>query len=254
MANRSNTELDQQRTKTWARYLAVTAGVREGKRLEQLICDRSDMNCDEPSGIFRAYLTGKRKPFVKWMPTPRAPWVDRADVIWPSTRDWFYTPVWYLLEEQEYLASQIMECVRLLPPRFKNILLLDSHERSPAALTLGELWLDRIYELVDPVSPWALGAMACALRRAELAGQSPIFRQAGVGLIWLLDRLIPELDPWVQEPVKELRSLIMQRLATIVYPGSALLRVPISKNDLDRFTRGVIDFVAKRDALFNHRG
>lgn len=236
---------------TWSRTLAVAAGVREGKSLERLVVERAGMWRDEPGGIWSDYLVGAHKCFKKWVPTPHAPWVDKAAEIWPGTSDWFYTPAWYLLEDQEYLPSQIMKCAQLLPPRFRDILLLNSHEKSPAALTLSELWLDLIYELADPVSPWALGAMACALRRAELAGQSPIFRRAGVGLIWLLDRLIPGLDPWVQEPVKELRSLMMQHLAAIVYPGSALLRVPISENDLDRFTRGVDDFVAKRDAPFD---
>lgn len=69
--------------------------------------------------------------------------------------------------------------------------------------------------------------------------------------VWLLDKLIPTLDPWIQEPLGRLRGLVVQRMSEVVYPGSVLLRAPIVSETLDVFSLGMQRFIAQRDAPFD---
>lgn len=215
------------------------------------VCELINSERDEPTGRWRKYLAGKDRPFVKWEARPLAPLVDATAALWPEVGAWFYTPVWYLLEEQEYVPSQIMACAALLPDGYKANLIAHADEKSPAGLVLLDLWPDLLYELAAPMTPWALGAIACAFRRAELAGQVAVYRRAAVGIVWLLDRLMPALDPWVQEPLARLRELVIERMSGVVYPGSVLLSAPISSGDLEGFTLGVQQFIKQRDAPFD---
>lgn len=249
MANRKKSELDLLRSTVWARYIAVRVDMRQGKTLELEIARLLNIERDEATGRWPKYLKGKARPFVKWEPRPAAPLVDATATLWPEAAAWFYTPVWFLLEEQEYLPSQIMACVALLPQCYRENLIPYPDEHSPAGLVLLELWPDLIYELAYPVTPWALGALACAFRRAELAGQLPVYRRAAVGIVWVLDQLIPTLDPWVQEPLASLRRLVVQRIDAAVYPGGLML--PFSMADLKSFSLGVDEVKSRSEAPFD---
>lgn len=224
----------------------MTAGVRYGKALEMLIAERTGSLRFDATGNWSGYLHGTGRPFRRWAPMTDAPWVDVAETLWPGTSAWFHTPVWYLSEEQEYLPSQIAACAALLPPIFRNLLIGHASERSPKALILSDLWPDRLYEFADPITPWALGAMVCALRRAELAGRIDVYFRAGVGIVWLLDRLMAPLDPWVQEPLLEFREIFTRRMSGVVYPGNALMQAGISPELLDWFSAGVRMFADRR--------
>jgi hypothetical protein len=98
------------------------------------------------------------------------------------------------------------------------------------------------------MSPWALGAMACALRRAELAGSIPVYLRASMGLIWVLDRLIAEQDPWVQEPLLELRRMLLLRMNRTVYDVNSFFTLEISEKTLAFFSSGLKKYEAKRNA------
>lgn len=209
------------------------------------------MNRAEAGGSFRDYLAGKQKPFVGVMPYPRARWVDKIATIWPITGDWFYTPAWYLLKDAEYLPSEITQCVQMLPMHFRDLLFVDSDAVTPSALNFTGLYSELIYELADPVSPWALGAMCCAMRRAELAGEVPLFRMCCVGIIWVLDKLISTLDPWVQDPLVKFRAESLARFSSFKYPTpGSWFQLPIYPSELDRFAKGVCEFRKKRDTPF----
>lgn len=252
MANRIISEVDRQRTLVWVRLAAVSAGIPQPKALESFIKEILEEQSYEPSGNFRAYLHGIHRPFTKREPFPVAPWVDKAALIWPDTGDWFYTPIWYLLEDDRYSPEQVIQCVQMLPQQFRDLLLVNSDEVAPSRLRLTSLYVELIYELADPVSPWALGAMACAMRRAEMAGEIPLFRISCVGIIWLLDQLAPTLDPWVREIIQELRANSLEKFSSLVYPTiGGSLQVPISKFDLDRFGARVAASRKKRDLPFD---
>lgn len=90
--------------------------------------------------------------------------------------------------------------------------------------------------------------MACAFRRAELAGQGPVYLRAGMGLVWALDRLAAAQDPWVREPLNQFRDLVLNRLNDVVYPGSTPLMFPISGEILSQFGTNENAFIAKREA------
>lgn len=213
------------------------------------IARRFKIERDEATGRWPKYLKGKARPFVKWEPRPVAPLVDTTATSWPEAGKWFYTPVWFLMEDQEYLPSQILACIALLPRRYRRALITAPDKHAPAGLVLLELWPDLIYELAYPATPWALGALACAFRRAELAGQLAVYRRAAVGIVWVLDQLMPSLDPWVQEPLLRLRCLIVQKIDTAVYPGGLMMR--FSTSDLKSFSRGVHDVKKRSKAKFD---
>lgn len=234
---------------TWARLCAVNMDVRDGESAEMELAGLMNAEKYEATGNWQKYLDGLGRPFKKWVPDPKAPLVGITSAFWPEVRAWFYTPAWYLLEEQEYLPSQITACIALLPRSYRKTLIPDPDKHSPAGLVLRELWPDLIYELAYPVTPWALGALACAFRRAELAGQLAVYRRAAVGIVWVLDQLTPTLNPWVQEPLLRLRTRVVQMIDAAVYPGG--LMMGFSTSDLKSFSRGVYEVKKRSKAKFD---
>lgn len=241
--------MDRLRTMTWARVSAIAAGVRDGKKFELLVADRLKIKKDEASGLLSSYLRGARKSFKKREPKPYSVWVERTDRLWPETSAWFYTPVWYLMEKQEFLPTQIKQCIELLPQRFQALLLTEPNEDIPAPMRLQGLWGDLIYELAEHPTPWAMGALACAVRRAELAGSGPIHIRACTGLIWVLDHLIERQDPWVQEPLLELREVLLAQMNETAYGFGGVIKFEYSNRSLAIFSSGMLKFQAKRESI-----
>lgn len=202
---------------TWSRKVAVASGERDSKKFELLLANLMQSDKGESSGLWGSYLAGRRRCFFKWEPRPKSAWVETTESVWRNTSAWFLTPVWYLMEDQEFLPSQIAQCAELLPDHFREILVTDGPVGLPKALRLRELQPDWVYYLAGPISPWALGAMACAYRRAELSGQRDLHLSAAHGMLWLIDQLVVEEDPWVREPLMELRKIIVKRQNSISY-------------------------------------
>ena len=90
-------------------------------------------------------------------------------------------------------------------------------------------------------------ALACALRRAEFAGQAAVFRLAAVGILWTSERLIASAHETVREPLIRFRQLAAEYFETQVVPLSVALYLGISAKDLARFSDGVNEFL-RRDA------
>lgn len=259
MANRKTSELDRIRAQTWVCNLAHIAGVNGFKNLEERIRERVGQQRLEASNRLGQYFSGKYSVRIKRRPGCRGEWVDLGEIAYPGSAVWFDTPVWYLLESEPFYAQELWECVRLLPGRYQEILLniVDEHAAAinldtsglSAGLMLRELWADRIYELAVRPSAWSLGALACAFRRAEFAGQVPVFRLAAVGILWTLDQLITSEAPLVREMLSKLRQYAADYFASLVIPLGATLRTKISTAEVERFSVSVEKFRQRRAAV-----
>lgn len=190
----------------------------------------------ETAGTWQRYLTGRAKPFRTWKPYPRAIWVDECEEVFPGTAAWFYSPIWYLLEDIEFLPRQILECVRLLPEHLRDDLLTQGVESTRSAFLLADLEMNAPPQIATEVSVWSLGAMACVMRRAELSGKSALFRWAGIGIIWILDQIDSEVPIMLKPLLHDLRGVVVGMLEKFVYPLSAPMTFPLTAKEFERFS------------------
>jgi hypothetical protein len=250
MANRKTTELDRLRAQTWARNLFLVAGVKGRKKLEEKLLERAGLQRFEASNRLDRYYKGENSVQIQRQPGGRGDWVEYGELAYPESADWFDTPVWYLLEPGPFYAEEVLACVRLLPESFRKVLLNTDVPGPSAGLVLQDLWEDRIYELAARPSVWSLGALACAFRRAEFAGQAAVFRFAAIGILWTLDRLIAPEPALLQEPLIRLRRFSADYFATLVVPLSGVFPLGISARDVERFSDSVQKFL-QREAETN---
>lgn len=234
MANRKTSELDRLRAQTWVRNLALVADVKGFKSLEEHIYKRVGLKRFEVSKRLECYSRGTHSVQVQRWPGRRGDWVEFGESAYSGTSSWFDTPIWYLLEPGPFYAEEIRECVRLLPRRYLEILLNADIPGSSAGLVLRDLWEDRIYELAARPTVWSLGALACALRRAEFAGQAAIFRFAAIGILWTLDRLIESKPALLQEPLIKLRRFAADYFATLRELPTHCWQLQVKKADARR--------------------
>lgn len=220
--------------------VAVAANEFSPTRLEKHLNSLLGAEFKEATGVWRSYCEGASKPFKKRAVRPKAVWVEEVERLYPATSRWFYSPVWFLMEETEFYPSEIYECAKQLPHDglAEHLLSGDELDES-AALMLSELTMQVPLLLAVNPSPAALGAMACAMRRAELAGQVSIFRRAGIGMLWLLDRLILKESLPVRECLRELRKIVKEKFDKQVYPVGGLIRSPPKRRDLEEFSKRV---------------
>lgn len=256
MPNRKRSEVDQLRTKIWATMVSVAAGGLTPTRLEEYLKQRrggksGEREAKEATGIWWRYLKGKAKPFKTWEPRPQTVWVDECEEIFPGTSAWFYSPIWYLLEDTEYLPSQILECVNLLPFRLREDLLEHGDVNTKSAFLLADLPFDTPFQIGAEVSVWSLGAMACVMRRAELSGQSPLYRWAGIGILWVLLQLEKDVPVQVWPLLKEVQAMLTDKLNSFIYPLGGPMICPVKTRDLERFSCEVQKVHAIRQASMN---
>jgi hypothetical protein len=234
MANHSKSQLDFWRTQTWSRICAVSVGLRQGNDIERWVLGQNGFESKKASGAWVGYLLGTNTPYNGWTPVPDSKWAQLARHACPQSWPWFATPVWYLLEDEEFTPGQLVECAELLPESFRENLIYEP-EGLPmrTALRLRDILFDWVYQFTDPMNPWALGATACAMRRAELAGNAPAMRWAAVALTWQLEMHASKLDPWIAEPLNEVRQMLVNRFKTMLYFDGMYL--PIGSSDHVRF-------------------
>lgn len=221
--------------------VSVAAGGLPPTRLEEDLKQRREAKSGgretkEATGIWWRYLRGKAKPFKTWEPRPQTVWVDECEEFFPGTSAWFYSPIWYLLEDTEFLPSQILECVNLLPFRLREDLLEHGDVRTKSAFLLADLSLDTLFQIGAEVSVWSLGAMACAMRRAELSGQSPLYRWAGIGVLWMLNQLQKNAPVQLWQLLQEVKVMMTDRLNSFIYPMGGPMICPVTNRDLERFS------------------
>ena len=243
MANHRKTPIDFCRVKTWARACGVALGLRAPTAIERRLLELHGAGKPKAvSGAWGGYLDGTSVPYNGWGPVPESQWAQLARRVLPPTWPWFATPFWHLVRDQEFTPSQVVECIELLPERFREALLYDPPVHVPAAMRLKDVHYHWVYQFTNPLTPWALGATACALRRAELAGDAATVRWCGVALVWQLDQHAKIKDPWVAEPLLEVRDMLLARFERAVYLDG--LRLAIAPSDLARFSTERAKFIA----------
>ena len=239
LTRRKTSDLEKLRTRVWATTVACAAGEHSPDRLERLINERLGFDDKDETGVWRRYLAGTAKAFLKRAVKPNSEGVKGAEKIYPNSSRWFYSPIWFLLEDREFLPSEILQCVKLLPQSMQGQLLLTGLETTTASFLLAEVSSHTLFQLSMRPSTWSLGSMACVMRRAELSGNPPLFRRAGIGIIWNLEQLIPT-EP---EPLRAVLTLLLNKvkkdLDERIYPASGPVIFPIEERDLQQFGQGV---------------
>lgn len=234
MTNPEASPIDRIRAQLWMASLKQMTGLSSPEKVAKSLISRLDLKTDDYTSMKR-YAGGKQRAGGALGPNASGKWVQLAAKVWPDTRAWFMTPLWFLLREEKVSFDDLLICVNNLPPLFREDFLLPSGPNSPAALCVNPIPKDFLYSFTDPVNPWSLGALACAMRRAELAGEPGTMRWAGVGIVWAIGYLLESTHPVMHPPLKELRELVSKYFSEIIYPGQYLMRAPITDADIDRF-------------------
>jgi hypothetical protein len=213
----------------------VVARVHSPTKLESDMRGRLGMEL-ENSGNLRQYADGRALPFKKEAGPGirRAVWPQRAQKRWPGTIEWLTTPFWFLLEHFPD-AGDLMRCVALLPPRFREELLLEVDGARGIRQELAFVAPACVYELTTPLGPHALGAAACALRRARLSGDMGAERWCAVAVAWMLLALEAESVPLLRPLLKQLADTYLMDAAEHVYPNGS--HAPITAAEVNRFHR-----------------
>ncbi|MCF8205479.1 MAG: hypothetical protein K9J82_10400 [Methylotenera sp.] len=222
------TEFETLRSQFWAQMTLAWYGRGGPKQLEQMVRTQGRYAANEAGGRFADYLKGS-KPFRSRSPVPRdAIWVDRCAKLWPHTGDWFYTPMWYLLDRRAVSLETLIELVRWLPSRYQDVLLEDNSPEHLASSLNVVVW-PLLTDLSYPLGPWSLGALACAMRRLELAGDLPGARRCAIGLMWSMQQLAAVLPPKAGEVLRQTSAALGRNLASPYY----LARVGIKVSDAE---------------------
>lgn len=185
----------------------------------------------ESAGRFLAYTKGA-KPYRSRAPVPTdAVWVDKCAERWPVTGEWFYSPMWYLLDNRVSLQT-LHAFVKQLPVRYQDALLTTDDEED-LHFALGVVSWPFLTELSYPLGSWSLGALACAMRRLDLAGDTPGARKCAVGLVWAMNEVAPVLPPRAAQVLRETASWLRTQLGTPRFLAPTGLSV--SEAEIDSF-------------------
>jgi len=248
LTNPKTTELEKLRAIFWARNVQRVSGFSNLKTLEKRVREILRFPANEAGGSLKAHLKGRR-PFKSRGPVPHdALWVDRIGKIWPETLPWFYTPFWFLLEPRDITPSELMACVCSLPRHFRDSLIAaESAQEMPAGLRLRSVVWPSLLKFSSPEGPWALGAMACAMRRAEMGGDVQAARLSAVGLVWLIQRQIAGLPPELGELLETPSDILEKRIALPGYFD--FLAVPLDANGLLNFEQSRSSYLLEIEKL-----
>lgn len=214
----------------------AASGTRRMEKIGFCIVSELKLEVYEFSRL-KKYAQGTSNPSASNRIGCSGPWVEWADAVFHGTRAWYLTPFWSLFQSPRSSVEELWECVHLLPIPMQSPLVETDNLEVPAELRLAVVPRNCIYELTQHLNPWTLGALACAMRRAELAGNLSALRWAGVGMLWTLDQLSSNAAPALQERLMELRQLLGNTLDSLIYPlGTGALH-PISADEIQRFAR-----------------
>jgi hypothetical protein len=225
--------LSSLRAHVWLASVMVRAGIQSPTRLEREI-RRHFRDDPENSGNLRLFAQARALPFRAgerariW----NAVWPDKAQQIWPGTIDWLVTPFWYLLEHAPDVSA-LTECVLTLPESFQEELLVDVEAGLRSEFTF--LARSCVHELTVPLGPFALGALACGMRRARLAGDMAAERWCAVALVWCLQALLIESDRMLRPLLTHLLDAYLLHAAEHVYPNG--MHAAITSEEVERFAR-----------------
>ncbi|OYY32146.1 MAG: hypothetical protein B7X65_22885 [Polaromonas sp. 39-63-25] len=236
MTNRKLSDWDRVQTQLWMGSLMQESGIQRPEHIAEYLASKLQLDRHDFTS-FKLYARGKQHAGRGRGPNAYGEWVELAARVWPATWAWFMNPLYFLQQNKELTFDDLLACARSLPQIFRENLVPPAHAHSPLALCVSHLPRDLLYALTDPVNPWSLGALACAMRRAELAGDPGTMRWAGVGILWAIDYFLEATHLAMHLPLKELRGLVTTDLNNTIYPGQFVMRAPVTSEDVHRFDR-----------------
>jgi len=185
----------------------------------------------ESGGRFLAYTKGA-KPYRSRTPVPTdAVWVDKCAELWPITGEWFYSPMWYLLDNRVSLQT-LHAFVKQLPMRYQDALLASDDEED-LHFALDVVSWPFLTGLSYPLGLGSLGALACAMRRLDLVGDTPGARKCAVGLVWAMNEVAAVLPQKAANMLRETASWLRTKLETPHY--LAPIGLSVSDAEIDSF-------------------
>lgn len=222
--------------------LFLASGFRRPDEIAEYIQTELDLDTYDDTALKR-YARGSQFPVKGGHPYACGDWVKLAARVWPDTGAWFRTPFWFLTSKASPTPDDLVACAEGLPVWFRENLLEPAHGTS--ALRLIPISRDYLYGLVDLMNPWSLGALACAMRRAELAADVGTVRWACVGILWAVNYFLDTTDPLMHPPLEKLRSILKSHFNAMTYPMQVKISAPVSEADIARFA-------SERDAFVKY--
>lgn len=187
------------------------------------------------------FAVGKRRPSMSRGIKTGGPWLHATGTLWPNTRRWFDTPVWYLLDRDDVTYQELMDCAQLLPTALREGLFWNPESADPSALDWRPVTRATIYSLIEKIDEWELGAgalglLACAMRDAELRGEAGMVRWSAVGLTWAAYMLQSMAHPAMRAGLLQIDAFVGEYLRRRDKPG-VFLGKPVSVAEVKRFHR-----------------
>lgn len=251
--------IDSTQTLVWYGSLLAKSG-KTASELRTLIADEAakrDLHEVVELTSLERYEQGTQSPSRSRGPDADGPWLRIAESLWPGTRRWFDTPVWYLLKQESITYQQLLDCAQRLPRPLRDEFFWNPDEAGPSALTWSPITRSTIYGLVEQVDLWefgpgCLGALACAMRESELRGESGMVRWSAVGLAWVITELQQKTHIAMRSGLLQIRFFVDEYLHRMGRPG-ILLGNPVSDKEVLRFSKerqAYIEYFAAGD--FSH--
>lgn len=236
LTNRTRDQWDVLRTKVWAASLMAASGTKRMDATAFRIAGKLKLDVYNYQAM-KKYADGAHSAGRSNRPGITGLWVDRAEVAYPGTSHWYTTPLWFLLQAKQCTPEDLRECILLLPASLQRHLVRTDNLNLPAVMRLGVVPSSELYLLTELLSPWTLGALACAMRQAELAADVDALRLAGIALLWSVNELIRTSPPILSERLLEVKSLVDTAIAAMIKPHVNAELAPITADELDRFGR-----------------
>lgn len=186
---------------------------------------------DDRCRIWRGYKLGTRFPPLERESPDRPTLVERVDNAIPGTAAWIATPLWWFTSERMLSLPGITSLIERMPVPYQDELVARS--TGPIEISLRRISRETVKEFAISGGPWGLGAIACAVRIAQITGAAPIQRYASI-------HLLNTLRAWkdhsaLKSSYAEVYKIIEDDINTAPYnlPGSGSLFAPISINEVD---------------------
>lgn len=226
------------RARIWLARVIALSGLSSLKAIERVLRKEDRMD-DHPSGNLLRYLDPRGKlPFRTRTGDPRlfdTIWPKRAEAKWPGALEWLSTPFWYLWEHDADREA-VLTCIRLLPEDLQELLVVVIQTPAGERWDLEYVCEPLVYELTRSPSAASLGAVACAMARARLAGDLAEEKRCVDATIWMLSELHAGAHAPVRHDLETLLHWITFKAQERIYVGG--MQAPVTLASLQRFFEG----------------
>lgn len=224
------------RARIWLARVVVLSELSSLKAIERVLRKIDSMD-EDPSGNLRGYLEpGGKLPFRTRSGDPRlfdTIWPDRAERKWRGALEWLNTPFWYIWEH-DVDRDTLLACIRLLPEDLQELLVVAMGTPAGERWELENICGPLIFELTRNPSAASLGAVACAMARARLAGDLAQEKRCADATVWLLSELQARAHALVREDLETLLHWITFKAQERIYVGG--VQAPVTLASLRRFS------------------